>query len=117
MTIKTKDFIVIRVHDECGFDFKQGEMIREIIISCNATDFQYLNPGTFMIYFLKNIETDKLSEYLISKLNDLKLNEECFSNISVNKSEGPLIAEYSLFGKYKGGLLLGNTITKVMKNA
>jgi hypothetical protein len=114
MPIKIKEFIVIRVHNELGFDFEQGQMIRNIIISCNSTDFEFMNPGTFWIYFLKNEENETFSRVLISKLNTLKLNKEWFSKVSIKQSEGPLIASFSLFGKYKGGPLLGKAVTKLL---
>ena len=116
MPAKTKNFILIRVHDEWGFDFDQGEIIRDIIVSFDATDFEFINPGTFLIYFLKNNENEKLSENLISKFNNLKLSEEWFSKVRIKKSEGPLMARFSLFGRYKGGPLIGDAVTTLLED-
>jgi len=117
MPFKTKDFIVIQIVDAWGFDHEQGQKIRDVIHSCNPSDFVFISPGTFHVYFIKNKTNISLADILISKLTALKASYESFSNIILKKGEGQLLAEFSVFGKCKGGPFIGDVETEILNSA
>jgi hypothetical protein len=101
MSARRTKFILVRLNDDWGFNEQSFPALRDIVSSAKPDCWDFLNPGTFMAYFLPQNDGAQQAKELIDKAMNLAKSDSNFSGLSIEKSECELLAEFDWRGKLK----------------
>ena len=116
MSTKKEECFVVCVHENSGFNEANFIQVRDAFIDAHSDYWEFLNPSTFLAFFLQRKNGQDRGKYLISKIEYLKNNLPSHSTVGYGSSLGKLIVPYSLFGKIKSSPL-GTIVNDAMNMA
>ncbi|MGA3288150.1 MAG: hypothetical protein ABSD46_12070 [Bacteroidota bacterium] len=119
MRAKKEECYIVCVSNPDGFIETNYFQIRDLFVDAKTDYWEYLNPHTFIAFFLQRKDGHNRVNYLISKIEDLKNNSPIHANIGIGSSVGKLIIPFSLLGKIKGkpiGTEIDNAIKIAKQN-
>ena len=116
MRAHQREYIIICLHDDSGFEFESYSRLRDLVEKSKPKFWEFLNPGTVLIYFLSNKRNKTKVSSFIESIDHLKIESSEFKDLEIGQSKGELIAEIDWFGNVKSAPL-GSAVNEAMKSA
>lgn len=116
MGTHSKKYYVICLHDEWGFDFEPYSHLRDIVEGAKPNYWEFMNPGTVLIYFISKAKNQTKIEQFIRNVHELIRKDERLQKLSIGRSEGELIVETNIWGTIKSSPI-GSASSEAIKNA
>ncbi len=96
---REEKFIVLYISTNLTMNFDTHKIIVQLIEKYKPNHWKLLNPSGYIIHYLLNDKNKSLSNSIYGEIVNLILKDHRFSDHEIGKSEGPLIAEFSMRGK------------------
>ena len=111
-----KKYFVVCLRDEWGFEFEPYTRLREIVEASNSGYWEFMNPGTVLVYFLASTKNRVKVEKLLESVRELIKTDQNLQKLCIGQSEGELVAETNFWGKIVSSPL-GSASTDAINNA
>ena len=116
MGAHTKKYFVVCLHDEWGFEFEPYTRLREIVEASKSAYWEFLNPGTVLVYFLASKKNRAKVEKLLENARELIRTDQNLQKLRIGQSEGVLVTETNFWGKIVSSPL-GSASSAAINNA
>ena len=105
-----KQLLVIRVNDSYGFDKYLILSIQALIKNLKHLFVEFLNPGTFLIYFKDSLNQDLLDNFIENLKEIFISNSVKLEKTTISKTVDTFTYEIDWKGKIKSHPFGGNSI-------
>jgi hypothetical protein len=105
MSAKREECVVVCMYENSGFTKANYFQVREACIDAQSDYWGYINPGTFLVFFLQQKNGCNRRNNLISRMKYLKNNSSIHATIGYGSSLGKVIVSFSVTEKIKSSPL------------
>lgn len=116
MPTRTKRFTVICLRDEWGLNADQLSMLSDVIEGTHPDLWEYLNPGTILVYFQGGDRARLRADELARKLRQLTEESSLLADSTVGRADGDLIVESDWRGRITSRPI-GGAVSAAIENA
>lgn len=96
---KKLEINVVCIRSDDGFGEEAFMTMKRLIQNSRPDKYEFLNPGTFMVYFKSKSKGEHRSEELIKAIENNKETHPCLTDTAIGSARGEMVASLSLFGK------------------
>ena len=119
MGVRVIEFVVLCVYLPEGADVPDVVALKEVLDASEADHWQFIQPGTFIVYFRKARKGAESADKVKKKISDLKRARPELREMRTGIAEGGLMVEFSWLGFGRGKLVpfLGDVVIQAQNNA
>ena len=93
--------MILSATDARGLDERRFTVLHGIFSSANSDYWEFVNPATFLAFFLRSDDGDARAGELQATLAELKRIMPDYASLGVGRSNGELVAKFTWRGKLK----------------
>ncbi len=113
---KRAEFIIVCASYSRGLDERRFAVLYGVFSASNSDYWEFVNPASFVGYFLKSSNGEVRAEELISTLSELKRLMPDYANLGLGRATGDLVGRFTWRGKLRAAPQ-GLTLDEAMKQA
>ncbi len=115
MKVKHDNLIILYITDEWGFNEITWPILAQVIERGKPDYVEFLNPGTFYIYYKGTKQKRKKYDSLLAEMKGLIAGDDRFEDVRVGMANGKMIFEVDWLGRIKSPPI-GGPGNDAMKN-
>ncbi|MBM4161847.1 MAG: hypothetical protein FJ217_12225 [Ignavibacteria bacterium] len=95
------EFVIVAATDARGLDERRFTVLHGVFSAANSDFWEFVNPATFLAFFLRPDNGDTRAGELQATLAELKRIMPDYASLGVGWSKGELVATFTWRGKIK----------------
>jgi hypothetical protein len=115
MKAKHGNLMILYINDENGFNEVTVPILIQIINSHNPDYYEFLNPGSFLIYWKATTQKQKKYDSLLTEVKDLIKKDDRFKDTRVGTAKGEMVFQTNWLGRIMSSPM-GRPGNDAMKN-